>query len=76
MDSYPKKTRDELIVICKEKKIKGYSSMKKDEIIQLLLGTNNINSNTGTTLEIIRYIDLFCGLGAFHTAFNSSKMFK
>ena len=49
MDSYTKKTRDELIAICKEQKIKGYSSMKKDEIIQLLLGTNNINCNTGTT---------------------------
>ena len=36
MDSYTKKTRDELIAICKEQKIKGYSSMKKDEIIQLL----------------------------------------
>ena len=24
----------------------------------------------------IRYIDLFCGLGAFHTAFKSSKKFK
>ena len=78
MDTYKKKTRYELIAICKEQKIKGkgYSSMKKDDIIQLLLGTNNINSNTGTTLEIIRYIDLFCGLGAFHTAFNSSKKFK
>jgi DNA (cytosine-5)-methyltransferase 1 len=80
MDSYTKKTRDELIAICKERKIKGYSSMKKDEIIQLLIGTNNINDNTGTTPgttpEIIRYIDLFCGLGAFHTAFNSSTKFK
>jgi DNA (cytosine-5)-methyltransferase 1 len=36
MDSYTNKTRDELIVICKEQKIKGYSSLKKDEIVQLL----------------------------------------
>ena len=71
MDSYTKKTRDELIAICKEQKIKGYSSMKKDEIIQLLLG-----ANSNTTPTIIRYIDLFCGLGAFHTAFNSSTKFK
>ena len=34
------KTRNELIVICKEKNIKGYSKLKKDEIIQLLQVTN------------------------------------
>ena len=37
MDTFAKKTREELIAICKEQKIKGYSSMKKGEIIQLLL---------------------------------------
>ena len=36
MDIYTNKTRNELISICKEKKIIGYSSMKKNEIIQLL----------------------------------------
>ncbi|MBM3938781.1 MAG: DNA cytosine methyltransferase, partial [Sphingomonadales bacterium] len=29
-----------------------------------------------TTDEKIRYIDLFCGLGAFHAAFNTSKHFE
>jgi site-specific DNA-methyltransferase (adenine-specific) len=33
---YSNKTRDELIVICKEKKIKGYSGKKKDDILKLL----------------------------------------
>ena len=33
---YSKKTREELIVICREKKIKGYSGKKKEIIIQLL----------------------------------------
>ena len=75
MDAYTKKTRDELITICKERKIKGYSSLKKDEIIKLLSETHS-NNNTETPPEIIRYIDLFCGLGAFHTAFNSSTRFK
>lgn len=28
------------------------------------------------SMNEIKYIDLFCGLGAFHTAFNSSKKFK
>ena len=40
------------------------NNTKKDEIIQLLIEPE------------IRYIDLFCGLGAFHTAFNSSAKFK
>lgn len=33
---YSKKTREELIVICKDKSIKGYSAKKKDEIVKLL----------------------------------------
>ena len=33
---YSNKTREELIAICKEKKIKGYSGKKKDDIIKLL----------------------------------------
>ena len=74
MNPYANKTRDELTAICKQNKIKGYSSMKKEEIIQLLVGRNHVCGKTES--EIIRYIDLFCGLGAFHAAFNSSKKFK
>lgn len=33
---YSNKTREELIAICKEKKIKGYSGKKKEDIIKLL----------------------------------------
>ncbi len=33
---YSNKTKDELIALCKERKIKGYSGKKKDDIIQLL----------------------------------------
>lgn len=73
MDSYTKTTRNELIAICKERNVKGYNGMKKEDIIKLLLGTI-ITSNAGTS--DIRYIDLFCGLGAFHSAFNSSKKLK
>lgn len=36
MDDYSNKTREQLITICKEQKIKGYSNKKKDEIIKLL----------------------------------------
>jgi hypothetical protein len=34
---YSKKTRNELIEICKEMGLKGYSSKKKDELIQMIL---------------------------------------
>lgn len=40
---YSKKTREELIAICKEKSIKGYSGKKRDDILQL------VNSHTNTT---------------------------
>jgi len=44
---YSKKTRQELIAICKEKSIKGYSGKKKGEILKLLstdtTDTTNIN---------------------------------
>jgi DNA (cytosine-5)-methyltransferase 1 len=40
--------------------------------------TNNTNTNTNTNTirnsKEIKYIDLFCGLGAFHTAFNSLSL--
>jgi adenine-specific DNA-methyltransferase len=42
---YSKKTRSELISICKEKSIKGYSGKKKEEIIQLLNPSNTVISN-------------------------------
>jgi len=71
---YSKKTREELIAICKEKSIKGYSGKNKEEIIKLL-DTSMVRQDTAT-LNKIRYIDLFCGLGAFHTAFNASSDFE
>lgn len=41
MNDYSKKTREQLISICKERKIKGYSNKKKDAIIKLLNHTTN-----------------------------------
>jgi adenine-specific DNA-methyltransferase len=43
---YSKKTREELIAICKERKIKGYSGKKKDAILQLLAEPETIVENT------------------------------
>lgn len=43
---YSSKSKDELIALCKERKIKGYSGKKKDDIIALLSNTEkDINSN-------------------------------
>jgi site-specific DNA-methyltransferase (adenine-specific) len=47
---YNKKTREELIAICKEKKIKGYSGKKKMELISLL-ETDIIKDNESTTIN-------------------------
>ena len=80
---YSKKTREELIAICKEKSINGYSGKKKVDIIKLLDTPIELQntvmasaSQDSSTLNKIRYIDLFCGLGAFHTAFNASSEFE
>jgi len=85
---YSKKTREELIAICKEKSVKGYSGKKKDEIVSLLnasvasqpLASQPLASqplaSQPLAISKIRYIDLFCGLGAFHTAFNASSEFE
>lgn len=80
------KTRDELIAICKEHKIKGYSGKKKNEIIKLLdkipvqvtpeQVTPAIPAQvTQVTPNIqipykLNMIDLFAGTGAFTLAFN------
>jgi DNA (cytosine-5)-methyltransferase 1 len=69
MDS-TNKTRKELIALCKQKGIKGYSKKNKEELQALL------NSIAPLARKPIRYIDLFCGLGAFHTAFNTSDLFE
>jgi adenine-specific DNA-methyltransferase len=41
---YSKKTRQELIDLCKYQKISGYSAKKKDELILLLTSSNKNNS--------------------------------
>lgn len=78
---YTKKTREELIVLCKEKGIKGYSGKKRDDIIRLLTPAietpqNEIIVPDEHPTHTIKYIDLFCGLGAFHEAFNTHPNFQ
>jgi DNA (cytosine-5)-methyltransferase 1 len=71
---YSKKTREELIVICKEKSIKGYSGKKKEHIIILLAsqGIDRISKRAEITTHPVdiakkklTYIDLFAGIGGF-----------
>ena len=72
--NYTTKSNYELRIMCKERNIHGYGGKNKDDLIALLT-SNPVNTIT-TVMPIIRYIDLFCGLGAFHTAFNSSPEFQ
>jgi DNA (cytosine-5)-methyltransferase 1 len=72
---FSQKTRDELILICKERKMKGYSSMKKGELIQMLSVQPESNVSVSsvkpeTNPDTIRFIDLFCGIGSFHYSFK------
>ena len=74
---YSKKTREELIAICKEKSIKGYSGKKKDDIVKLLTDAptpaplkNEIVIETKSNSQKLNMIDLFAGTGAFTLAFQ------
>lgn len=81
---YTTKTRDELIVICKEKKIKGYSSKKKEDILQMLTSTSTSQpslplsspphhlTSTHEVTPKLKMIDLFAGTGAFTHAFEQT----
>lgn len=61
-------TRKQLIDICKNKNLKGYSSMKKNEIIKLI-ESNDTSNDTSTTHEYTSVADFFCGAGGFSEGF-------
>jgi len=68
-----KKTREQLLLICKERKLKGYSSMKKDEILQLLHTSETVSVPATVHVMMpkgVTFIDLFCGIGSFHYSFK------
>lgn len=52
---YANKTRDELVAICKERRINGFSGKTVSQITSLL-------QNTVTP---IKFVDFFCGIGGF-----------
>ena len=81
---YSTKTKAELINLCKENGLKGYSTKKKDDLITLLKTSNNQNSNVVSSNVVsnivvnnesnnkLKMIDLFAGTGAFTHAFEST----
>ena len=70
---YSKKTREELIVLCKEKSIKGYSGKKKEEIAKLLTDEIIVSEYPNLISDKLKMIDLFAGTGAFTLAFQETN---
>jgi len=77
---YSAKTCKELIALCKEKGIEGYSGKKKEEIIaKLLLADSSVKNEIIMTPSIavipdkLKMIDLFAGTGAFTLAFQETN---
>jgi DNA (cytosine-5)-methyltransferase 1 len=84
---YSSKTRNELIALCKERGVKGYSGKKKDDLIGLLRGPaenavivpidrDRVTDREDVSVHIpdgnLRMIDLFAGTGAFTHAFQQT----
>jgi DNA (cytosine-5)-methyltransferase 1 len=73
---YSNQTREELMAICKENSIKGYSGKKKEDIVKLLLPSQNelvVTPSVNSISDKLNMIDLFAGTGAFTLAFQSTS---
>lgn len=74
---YSKKTREELIAICKEKGVKGYSGKKKADILAMLIPTHGEqmsldNQNVvilGGGKDTYSVLSLFSGMGGMDVGF-------
>ena len=81
---YSAKTRNELIALCKERSVKGYSGKAKPALIALLSSEGPIANVVIEAVEenvvvaqvetphALRMIDLFAGTGAFTHAFQNT----
>jgi DNA (cytosine-5)-methyltransferase 1 len=74
---YSKKTREELIAVCKEKNIKGYSGKNKEEIVKLLTYSQPKNEIITSTIiqpgiqmtEQPTFIEVCAGCGGLSSGF-------
>ena len=73
---YSTKTREELIALCKVQKLKGYSTKKKDELIEMLSSSVEVSVPLANVAETpvtgLKMADLFAGTGAFSNAFEGT----
>lgn len=74
---YSKQSRDQLIALCKEKGVKGYSGKKKDDLIKLLspepvVAEPSTAASASASNQKLKMIDLFAGTGAFTHAFEQT----
>ena len=88
---FSKKTREELISICKEKRIKGYSGKKKEDIIKLISYAPTVNTicnavdlvvsatpippHPNVCNETIRVASLFAGCGGLDYGFHNNARY-
>ena len=56
MSDYTKKTREELIALCKEKGLKGYSTKKKAELIELLTPSNTDSTTVDKIKPFLKWV--------------------
>lgn len=74
---YSTKTREELVAICKDAKLKGYSGKKKDEIVKLLTNSQLKNeiiasATTNPVVQMISqptFIEVCAGCGGLSSGF-------
>jgi len=86
--NYSNKTCSELVAICKEKRLKGYSGKKKEELVKLIVESYTSSpiiplvplvhddilpsGEKKEDLLPLKMIDLFAGTGAFTYAFEQT----
>jgi len=73
---YDKMTIKQLKDICRKNGIKGFSGKKHKELVEFVTNILNTDKKISAKNECIKYVDLFCGLGAFHTAFNRNNLYQ